>query len=342
MNIVNNRYVLKNQLFADSHIGELHQVRDLKIDRNNAPTDFLLHILPGKIFSYPVFKQTCTDLKALQTPELSIPVLPVLDCGWTGEEAFFVIQAPDTWAYSSLPPIKNSLATTPHQRATTIVKELAGKELTGNKLSPSFFIITPEGDLHLLGTALSPTIIQQQDESGALLEAKKSYQGKTTSKNSGYRWSWAALILGSIGVAGATGAYIFLGAASKNNEVLEPFVPETAVLETKAEDKPTQLSALPRPEPEPLNINWNGMSEARLIQRVKSAFQKNRIQTALYFARILWRNGSRHKDLVELLEGIIQHYQQQADTMSSNGNTEQAKSASRQARLLIKEFGLDR
>lgn len=332
MNIFNNRYLLKHLLFADNSMGKLYQVRDIKPGRSLAAADVLLHILPGKIFSYPVFKQTCTDLKAIAAPQLSIQVLPVLDCGWTGEEAFFVIQPPDAWAYNSLPPIQNSSATTLHQRAIAVIEELTQANLASNKLCAAFFIVSPEGDLHLLGTALSPTIQQQQDASISLLETEENDQSKN-GKTSGRLWGWATITLGIVGIAGATGVYTFIAETAEKNELPETPASKTAIVGTPVEDKPVQVSVVAKPA----NIKWNGMNEDQLIQRIDSAYQQKRMQTALYFARILWRQGSRHKDLRELLEGITQHYQQQA----SDGNADQAELSLNQARKLVSEFGLD-
>ncbi|HPY40959.1 MAG TPA: hypothetical protein PLM98_10595, partial [Thiolinea sp.] len=164
--ILHKRYKLSERLFSNS-LGELFLGRDLQAP---AAQRLLIHYLPSQLLSDTALKQSLNSLQSLGQ-QAATSVLKVIDCAWSDTEVFFVLEAPETWSLSVLPALQGP-ATNLHQKALAITQQLIDQDLISQGIEPSLFLVTPNGELYLLGTAFltelqglqlaSPTLLQPQ------------------------------------------------------------------------------------------------------------------------------------------------------------------------------------
>lgn len=161
--VLHKRYKIGERLFSNE-LGELFLGRDLKAMHNKP---LLIHYLPKQL-SDSALKQS---LSLLQTVGAQAPtsVLSVLDCAWSDTEVFFVLETPEAWSLSPLPVMQGE-PTKLHQKATEITQQLLDQNLINTGLEPCLFMVTPTGELHLLGTAFLSELQELQATLPTLLQ----------------------------------------------------------------------------------------------------------------------------------------------------------------------------
>ena len=190
--VLHRHYKLGQQLFANT-LGELYLGRDL-ISANH---HLLIHCLPLAVLTTSALKRSLNLLQKLGA-QADAPILPVLDCAWSDTNACFILKAPQNWALTALPPIQGN-PTKLHQKALSITATLLKQNLVKQGLEPNLFMVTAEGELHLLGTALLPELQDYHTHSTTVLNPKTV---RNTTKKS--RFS-SLLAFGTTGLAVAGG-----------------------------------------------------------------------------------------------------------------------------------------
>lgn len=161
--ILHKRYKVTERLFSNS-LGELFLGRDIQTNVNQP---LLIHYLPPQLLSDTALKQSVTSLQNLGK-QAGTSVLKVLDCAWSDKDVFFVLQAPEAWSLTVLPALPTQ-PTKLHQRALETTQQLISQGLVTKGLDPSLFLVTPTGELHLLGTAFLSELQELQNHSPNLL-----------------------------------------------------------------------------------------------------------------------------------------------------------------------------
>lgn len=162
--ILHKRYKVTERLFSNS-LGELFLGRDIQTNVNQP---LLIHYLPPQLLSDTALKQSVTSLQNLGK-QAGTSVLKVLDCAWSDKDVFFVLQAPEAWSLTVLPALP-AQPTKLHQRALETTQQLINQGLVTKGLDPSLFLVTPTGELHLLGTAFLSELQELQNHSPNLLQ----------------------------------------------------------------------------------------------------------------------------------------------------------------------------
>ncbi len=199
--MVNNRYQLGECLFSTS-MGELYQARDMNpVAPAKGHPEVLIHFLPSRTLGYTSVKRVL-DYLQLKGQDIDSRLLPVLDGGWSGTEAFFVMRTPDSWSINALPPVKGA-PTSLHVKALAMTADLVARHLIKQGLEPECFLVTPGGDLHLLGTALAEELQSVKPASPTLLRPESLRVPKRS------RWlsPFSLLLLSGVSVAGSMGVY---------------------------------------------------------------------------------------------------------------------------------------
>ncbi|MFM2319730.1 MAG: hypothetical protein RLZZ215_2351 [Pseudomonadota bacterium] len=161
--MLHKRYKIAERIFSNS-LGELCLGRDLQAPANQR---CLVHYLPKQLLSDAALKPSLYHLQSLGKQAETI-ILKVLDCAWSETEVFFVLEIPEAWSLSPLPAIQGQ-PTQLHQKALAITQKLIDQGLITTGIEPSLFLVTPTGDLYLLGTALLAELQALTAQSPSLL-----------------------------------------------------------------------------------------------------------------------------------------------------------------------------
>ena len=164
--VLHKRYKIGERLFSNA-CGELFLGRDLQANINQR---WLIHYLPQQLLSDSALKQSLSQLQSL-SHQAETTVLKVLDCAWSETEVCFVLEMPEAWSLSPLPAIHGQ-PTNLHQKALAITQQLIDQGLVTTGIEPSLFLVTPTGDLYLLGTALLAELQTLTRQSPNLLQPK--------------------------------------------------------------------------------------------------------------------------------------------------------------------------
>lgn len=220
--VLHKRYKIGEPLFSNA-CGELFLGRDLQASTNQR---WLVHYLPQQLLSDSALKQSLSQLSLLGH-QAETPVLKVLDCAWSETEVFFVLEMPETWSLSPLPAIQGQ-PTNLHQKALAITQQLIDQGLVTTGIEPSLFLVTPTGDLYLLGTALLAELQTLTRQSPSLLQPKPPLPPRKKHR-------FLPLILG-----GATGlvAAASLGIYQFTHPTKPPQVPVAPKIQVSSLDKP--------------------------------------------------------------------------------------------------------
>lgn len=215
--LIGNRYMLNSCLFATT-LGQLYQARDTQALRQGQEADVLIHFFPPRALGYTTLKTVCERLQQ-QGNSVEPRLLPILDCGWSGADAFFVMEAPRTWSFGVLPAMGGH-RTRLHDKAIQLTGSLMQQGLVREGLQAYLFLVTPEGHLHLPGTILSENLQSLQERNEGLL-----YPG-VEGKAPGHVFPWPAVGLAVAGaaVAGGIGLYYQTNLVSAVRDAL-PSVP---------------------------------------------------------------------------------------------------------------------
>lgn len=226
--VLHRRYKVTERLFSNT-LGELFLGRDAQAA---ASQTLLIHYLPLQLLSDSALKQSLTTLQNLGR-QAEVPILQVLDCAWSDTEVLFVMQAPEAWSLSVLPVLQGQ-ATKLHQKALATTQQLIDQGLVSHGIDPTLFLVTPSGELHLLGTAFLSELQELQASSPNLLQPQPV--PVATKKPS----LWPLLFLGATGfvAAGSLGVYQF--------KKTEPLLPATVVSQVAVSelDKPISNTIL--------------------------------------------------------------------------------------------------
>ncbi|MFZ1389704.1 MAG: hypothetical protein WBP46_18285 [Thiolinea sp.] len=252
--ILHKRYKVTERLFSNS-LGELFLGRDIQTNVNQP---LLIHYLPPQLLSDTALKQSVTSLQNLGK-QAGTNVLKVLDCAWSEKDVFFVLQAPEAWSLTVLPALP-AQPTKLHQRALETTQQLISQGLVTKGLDPSLFLVTPTGELHLLGTAFLSELQELQNHSPNLLQPPPK---QPTAKKSRLL-PLSLLAATSLVAAGSWGIYQFnhsnkpvIAAISPVITVSELDMPakkaqaNSALLSTEIELSPPPSAPEPKPQSPP-------------------------------------------------------------------------------------------
>lgn len=209
--VLHKRYKIGERLFSNN-LGELFWGRDLQATSNQR---LLIHYLPTQLLSDYALKQSLGQLRSLGS-QAEAAVLKVLDCAWSDTEVCFVLETPEAWSLSVLPALQGQ-ATNLHQKALAITQRLIDQGLITKGIDPSLFLVTPTGDLYLLGTAFLTELQALEQQSPGLLQPQPALPVKKK-----FRLLPLAL-LGTVGLvtAGSLGVYQFVE-PNKSSQVPVP------------------------------------------------------------------------------------------------------------------------
>ena len=155
--LIQQRYLLNTLLFNNA-FGQLYLASDKQAA---TPTQqVLIHLLPSVGLGNGLLATNCTRLQRLAEPLMGLPILNVLDCGRVDGQIYVVLTAPQTWSVTSLPPPTGKQLSGIHQKAVNLNQFIEQAGLIQTPLEPSWFVVTPEGAVYVLGTALSPVLRQ--------------------------------------------------------------------------------------------------------------------------------------------------------------------------------------
>lgn len=196
---LNDRYILKECLFSNE-LGQLNYASDTRHSAGMAAgADVLIHLFPDWVISP---SQLVNDFNRLQkTIKASpCPVLPILDYGWVGNSAYFVMVAPESWSVKVLPNLQGQPSTI-HCDAIKLTSKLLKEQLVSKGLVPQAFLVTPVG-LKVLGTVLTEQFQKIQMEM-TLLPSSPDHEKDHQTKSVALSFS----VLVGIAVAGGTYFY---------------------------------------------------------------------------------------------------------------------------------------
>lgn len=149
---LNDRYILKECLFSNE-LGQLYHARDTRHSAGMAPgADVLVHLFPDQAISYTQLANTFNRLQTMINASL-YPVLPVLDYGWVGNSAYFVMVTTGSWSTKVLPGLRGEPGHL-HRDAIQLTSKLLKEQVISRGLVPQAFLVIP-GGLKVLGTVLT-------------------------------------------------------------------------------------------------------------------------------------------------------------------------------------------
>lgn len=248
---VNDRYLLNDYLFS-GEIGTLYRGHDTQ-PQSDGDHQVLIHFFPPRAMPYTQNREQCDALKDA-CKIANAPVLPIRECGWSGTRAFFVLETPQSWSLSVLPVMKPH-ATNLHTRAMQLTSNLVNQGLVKRGLPSQCFLVTPDGELYIPGTLLSPVLQDlQKDNPGLLLPNGAASLIKTMPLR---KLQGLGLWLGLGGLALASGMgllYVVLGSnADVNRSHGKPQLTQPKPPLDKAEEAaPSVASTSSEAEPQPL------------------------------------------------------------------------------------------
>ncbi len=286
-----HRYMLNDCLFA-STLGTLYQARDTRAAPESGKTQVLIHLFPARALGYSPLKITCTRLQQLDQRH-NPGILPITDCGWMETEAYFVLESPQSWSLSTLPPPQAHL-TRLHEKAVQLTGQLMDQGLVREGLQAQLFLVTPDGEIHLPGTVLSEHLQALQTRNASLLSPALHTRRKPR------HWLYSkGFWLGSTSIALAGGLSVYSAQLltakhdsrltnSLNTRLPPPPIQALAVATQPASDEPEQQATLtiapdtpestPKPEPEtsaPPHIpDFLGQEQIESIEQTRPALNK--------------------------------------------------------------------
>lgn len=330
--VLHKHYKIGERLFSNVH-GELFLGRDLQATTNQR---LLIHYLPSQLLSDQALKQSLSSLQNLGT-QADISVLRVLDCAWSDTEVFFVLEAPEAWSLSVLPALQGQ-PTNLHQKALGITQQLIDQGLVTKGVDPSLFLVTPTGDLYLLGTAFLTELQAIEQQSPTLLQPAPPLPAKRKPS------LLPLLLLAGAGLvtAGSLGVYQFVNPAKQTQ-----FAPSVTASEL---DKPlahsevsTNLIAaaepvLPKPVAAvkivtlPQTMTPNPQASKQL-EHATEAIKNGHLQTGLYYLRLAKKLEASQASLQTAAKKLIE--QAQLTSTTSEGISPQMQNS------ISQEFGLE-
>lgn len=233
--VLHKRYKIGERLFSNS-LGELFLGRDLQATTNQR---LLIHYLPPQLLSDTALKQSLSALQQ-QGNQANTAVLQVLDCAWSDTEVFFVLETPEAWSLSVLPAVQGQ-PTNVHQKALNITQQLIDQSLITKGIDPALFLVTPTGDLYLLGTAFLTELRALEQTSLTLLQPQPPLP--PTKKPS----LLPLLLLGGVGLvaAGSLGVYQFAMPSKQAQALLAPSITVSELDKPLAQTETTALVPIP-------------------------------------------------------------------------------------------------
>nr|CAA6813437.1 MAG: Unknown protein [uncultured Thiotrichaceae bacterium] len=249
--LLNGRYMLTECLFANE-LGHLYHARDTRHSNGSVSgANVLVHIFPNQSISYTELPNAFSRLKTMINTS-SCPVLPVLDYGWSGTDAYFVMANTGAWHSKVLAALQGKPSNL-HHDAIHITDKLLKDQLIPRGLVPQAFLVIP-GGVKVLGTALTEQFQKIQLEMNLLPSAHHSQGNKMIPMFIGFA------ALAGIAVAGGTYYYQQLASTPKNNPATEQQADNSApILST------TSIA---------VKITENNTSEAREIHPPEQAIAK--------------------------------------------------------------------
>ncbi|HPQ94737.1 MAG TPA: hypothetical protein PLN94_04065, partial [Thiolinea sp.] len=154
--MMKGHYLLGECLFAAPDAGALYRARD----STQLQAEVLLQVFPARLLDYPAFRAVQAELG--RPVPVGIRYLPVLDSCWEAQEALFVLQAPASWGGKVLPDLQQGPPTSLHAQAAVTSRTLQQQGIIRQPLAEHWFLVAPDGELYLLGTALSTRLLACQ------------------------------------------------------------------------------------------------------------------------------------------------------------------------------------
>ncbi|HMT92836.1 hypothetical protein [uncultured Thiothrix sp.] len=263
--VLHKRYKIGERLFSNA-LGELFLGRELQAGGNQR---LLIHYLPAQLISDYALKQSLNHLQDLGS-KAEAAVLNVLDCAWSDTEVCFVLEAPEAWSLSVLPALQGQ-PTNLHQKALSITQQLIDQGLITKGIDPALFLVAPNGDLHLMGTAFLTELQALEQQSPSLLQPQSEVPPKKKTR------FLPLALLGSMGLvvaAGSLGLYQF---AAPRRTVQAPTPPAITV---STLDKPsthiTNITSLvaavePKITIPKTDTSLTKVADKQLVQKVEEA-----------------------------------------------------------------------
>lgn len=345
--MLNNRYQLGDKLFSEQ-VGDLFCARDMENPQLDSPTDVLIHVWPAHSIAHnqvaPLQKRLQQQIKQTHEPAL----LPIIDAGWSGSDAFFVMPAPQAWSFNILPPIQENTPTSPHYKALNITQHFVNNGQVREGLEPAFFLVMPDGEVQLLGTALAEELRQWQADSDTLLRPNTLHQTRSQARKASSWAAWAFTALAGAAVAASGVGFYYL-------QPQQPVTSQNTLATLKPETTPTLAPKrdIPLPSTEQNSSTLNNTSAAlatpndppaiddpaslQQLQRAEKAISDNRLQAALYFLRLVQHKHANHPQIQSLAQQVVDRATEQAQL---NSRSEDAKNLSYLATSVTKEFNL--
>lgn len=356
--MLHKRYKIAERIFSSS-LGELCLGRDLQAPAHQR---CLVHYLPKQLLSDAALKPSLYHLQSLGKQAETI-ILKVLDCAWSETELLFVLEIPEAWSLSPLPAIQGQ-PTQLHQKALTITQKLIDQGLITTGIEPSLFLVTPTGDLYLLGTALLAELQALTAQSPSLLRPIPPLAPRKKPR------LLPLVLLGVTGLVAAASLGVYQ-LTKPNQPIQAPIAPKiqissldkpsphpaaTTSLVTTALQPPLSPNTLsqntapslsqaqpttqativqavlakPTIIPPPITSN---PAASQHLKRANEAIKHGHLQTGLYYLRLAKKLAAHPEHLKTTTQELLEHAQQ----------TQAAQEAlSPQMQLSIKqEFGLE-
>ncbi|MCB1638034.1 MAG: hypothetical protein KDI15_04245, partial [Thiothrix sp.] len=156
--MMKGRYLLGECLFSAPDVGELYRARD----STRLQAEVLLQVFPARLLDYSAFRTAQAELRRKTVLPAAIRHLPLLDSYRDEQASVFVLQAPSSWAVNVLPALQPDRPTSLHARAATVSRTLQQQGIIRQPLGEHWFLVAPDGELYLLGTALSARLLSCQ------------------------------------------------------------------------------------------------------------------------------------------------------------------------------------
>lgn len=298
--VLHKRYKIGERLFSNA-LGELFLGRDLQAGGNQR---LLIHYLPAQLLSDYALKQSLSHLQSLGS-KAEASVLNVLDCAWSDTEVCFVLEAPEAWSVSVLPALQGQ-PTNLHQKALSITQQLIDQGLITKGIDPALFLVAPNGDLHLMGTAFLTELQALEQQSPSLLQPQAEVLPKKKTR------FLPLALLGSMSLvvaAGSLGIYQFV-APSRAIQAPAPPVITVSTLDKPSTHSTHTTSLVPPLEPKPATPEDPKPNTAKItspvlttqtiskstsplnpqalkhLERAQEAIQRGHLQTGLYYLRL--------------------------------------------------------
>lgn len=326
--VLHKRYKIGERLFSNA-LGELFLGRDLQASGNQR---LLIHYLPAQLLSDYALKQSLRHLQSLGS-KAEVSVLKVLDCAWSDTEVCFVLEAPEAWSLSVLPALQGQ-PTNLHQKALSITQQLIDQGLITKGIDPALFLVAPNGDLHLMGTAFLTELQALEQQSSSLLQPQPEEPPKKKT-----RFLTLALLggMGLVVAAGSLGIHQFAVPSRVIQVPTPPAVtvstldkPSTPIthttsLVTAVEPKPATLEDS---KPNTVNITRPPVTSPVLatqttnkpsspinpqalkhLERAQEAIQRGHLQTGLYYLRLAKKLAANPTQLQTVARQLLEQTQ---------------------------------